>query len=60
MYQQEKELKMFYGYNLKFLNLKTGKIRVGAKLDYKLPKQWQPYIGINYDYEVMGKKVETK
>jgi hypothetical protein len=60
IHQQEKELKLSSGDKLKFLNLESGKVRVGTTLDYKLPKQWRPYIGINYDYEVIGKKVEAK
>ena len=60
MHQQGKELKLSSGDKLKFLNLESGKVRVGANIDYKLPKQWRPYIGINYDYEVIGNKVEAK
>ncbi|MDR2066588.1 MAG: autotransporter outer membrane beta-barrel domain-containing protein, partial [Endomicrobium sp.] len=60
MHEQEKGLKLSCGDNLKILNLETGKVRVGANIDYKLAKEWRPYIGINYDYEVIGKKVEAK
>jgi hypothetical protein len=60
MHEQGKEVKLSCGDNLKFLNLETGKVRLGTKLDYKLAKEWRPYIGINYDYEVIGEKVEAR
>ncbi|MDR1418339.1 MAG: autotransporter outer membrane beta-barrel domain-containing protein [Endomicrobium sp.] len=59
MYQQEKDLKLSSGDNLRFLSLQSGKIKLGANVDYKLPKQLLPYVGINYEYEILGKRVEA-
>ncbi|MDR1418557.1 MAG: autotransporter outer membrane beta-barrel domain-containing protein [Endomicrobium sp.] len=60
MYQEGKELKLSSGDNIKFRDMETGKVRVGTKLDYKVGKQVLPYIGINYEYEVLGKEIRAK
>jgi hypothetical protein len=60
MYQEGKELKLSSGDNINFRDMETGKVRVGTKVDYKAGKQVLPYIGINYEYEVLGKEIRAK
>jgi hypothetical protein len=59
MHQEGKEIKLSSRDNIKFSGIETGKVRIGTNVEYKMSKQWYPYAGLDYDYDVLGGKVEA-